>query len=167
MTTLPNRLILQYLYDVGVLVTPEAVGRDNWPAVAGKIPAGGDRYVGIMNTGARLQGRVHGTGEYVRTPTFQVMVRAEDDATAGSLCEDVVAAFSKVGTLSDAGWGRVPVFVGTEVWALESVLLRGAPFPVGLEQDRDLYLYSINAELTAVRVTPDNVDYLYPLGGYG
>lgn len=164
----PARVVLEFLRATGhVLVTGEA-GDVDWPAVAGKMPGDGARYVSVMNSGGMIQGRDQRSGAPTTFPRIQVMVRAEDDAAASERCEAIVNELSKVGTSDDyGGWGFVPLMVEGEDWALKSVKLLTVPMPVGYEKDKDLILYSINFQVTAERVTPENIDYLYPAGGYG
>lgn len=165
----PSRVVLQYMASQGVIVSsPELAGPNDWPAVAGPIPPEGDSYVGVMNYGGPIQFKDPRGGGWLTKPRVQIMLRAIDEPTGQEKSQECLDALAKLGARSDDGWAMAaPVFVEDEVWALQSAMLLTAPMPIGYEKDRDLILYSMNLQLSLVKVTPANVDYLFPVGGYG
>lgn len=141
----------------------------DWPSFAGANAADMPRSVGLMDSGAYLQGRDARTGEELEKPTVSVLVRAPDALKARAKSYEIVTAVRPLGVFNvGVGWGQaLPIVVEGEDWALQSVKMMTAPTPIGVEKDNRRVVYSINFKLSLTKVTAENLNYLWPVGGYG
>ena len=165
MAASPSQVLRQYLIDLGSVVDPAAaaVNQDLWPCVTGPVPPDFPNYVGIIDTGAKVQGRIQDSGQRVTHPKVQVVVRAVDYATGYAKGAELQAIFDKIGVPTNRGGNGQfsPVQVGSDDFVLSAAHTLVVLTPVGTEPDTNRQLFTINLQLEITQTTPDNYRDVY------
>lgn len=162
----PAEVVRQYLIDLR-LIGDENAG--DWASGTGQLPAQqtSDNFVAVSDTGAVLFPKNLRTGDRAPHPTISITVRSLTYPTGARKASDISLALDAVGTLTSfGGAAAVPVEVGDEDYVLQTVtVLAPGPMPIGQEEEKQRYLFVLNARLTMDPDTPEQPA-RYPVGSF-
>lgn len=143
----PAEVLLQAMIDKGILVESIDQGPEGWVGVVGPLPPDGDRCIGMVDSGASIQGRIQRGGETIEHPKVQLLLRAENYAVALDKGKSIEKTFlDKIGvpTTMTGGLGWLTVVVN----GIAYTIIAAPPFSqlayLGQDKDKRWSLFSIN-----------------------
>lgn len=149
------RIVRQYLIQLGVL--PNSASNAEWSSTIGGLQPDLSNAIAFVDTTPFQEGRLM-TGQRVVHPRIQILIRSIDNPTGWNKGEAIQAAFDALGI--SAG-GLSPVTIGSSLYGLKAVHVLVPMTPMGEEKDTRRTLFSINAQVELVELTPDNYKRMY------